>query len=325
MKILDNTINIDNAKYWCIFQNSPLTNDLDKYLKQIQKTTTTIEKQLIQSSNDKSTVNEFDGEWTCLDEEFMLLEKPRFRPKAKPKVRPKAKPKVRPKGGPKGGPRRGPKNTKGFFNKMKTGAKAAGYGVKGAVAAGALWVGSKLYDGVIAVKDAIKGVFNFLAGPDGDYSRVKYGALILASSYGLYKVRNYIIPNIKELYNYITTGKCVAKCVFTSGENTYISRFNIGSKKWELVYDDVKLFSKNAIPSSEETNSFFKTQFFKKYSSQCYEYMNKYLNDDTFIELINAVNNDSNVDDDVKNTLTLFIDNRENILNNLKNGSYINI
>jgi hypothetical protein len=84
-------------------------------------------------------------------------------------------------------------------------------------------------------------------------------ALFLAACYGLYKSRNYISSRIRELYNYITTGKCIAKCEFSVNGNDYIARFNIGSKRWELVYKDMVIFSKSGVPSAEETNSFFKT------------------------------------------------------------------
>ena len=147
-------------------------------------------------------------------------------------------------------------------------------------------------------------------------------ALAVAAAYGLWKSRDYIWTRVKELADWISSGKSLAVCEFKSDGDDYKAVFDIKAKKWKLYYAGSTITKESSYPPNGIADKFFSTKFFDRLTKSCWKYTDKYLNDKTFAAIAAAACETKGIDSNSKDALKDIFKNRNQILENLKNGKY---
>ena len=147
-------------------------------------------------------------------------------------------------------------------------------------------------------------------------------ALAVAAAWGLWKSRNYIWSRVKELADWLSSGKSLAVCEFKSDGDTYKAAFDIKAKKWKLYYADSTITKEQSYPPKEVADKFFSTKFFDKLTKACWKQTDKYLNDKTFAIIASTACSTKGISSSAKSALKDIFKDRKQILKNLKDGKY---
>lgn len=139
-------------------------------------------------------------------------------------------------------------------------------------------------------------------------------AIASTTAYALFKTANIWMPLVGSFVKSLLRGNSLATVEFDSNGTWYKMRYDIKSKRWELMY---KGFSMGSTPPPEETEQLMNTKFFKRFLNQCQKYIKPIMDDDkrsTVIEAIGkmsdkktkeAIDKVFNDDDTLKNMFAL--------------------
>lgn len=152
--------------------------------------------------------------------------------------------------------------------------------------------------------------------PEEDIEKPNY-ALYIGVAAALAISIPYIWKRIKLLTNKLTSGKCIAKCIFTANDQEYVFQYDLRKNEWKLKYNDIKILKYTPYPSEEEIKSFTKTQFAKTFVNKCKDYIERLYNVNDYRLLIDALKI-ANPDDDF-NYIDYMFNNKKVITRNLYN------
>ena len=226
--------------------------------------------------------------------------------------------------------------TKSNAVKVGAGSAVAGAGVGGGaylagkgVGAGVDEIGKGIGDGTFRAKNGGQSIDDLENNPEKQDILDRYGvtwkdvglAVSLGSAlYAIWKFANplkTIGDRFKQMSNWFARGFIIAKCKFTSMGKKYEVLFDLDTCKWSLVHS-------SGLPGKvdgQDVESYFKTDHFKKFSTECYIMSRKYLNDESFSAIAKQIQY-AKIDNTIKKFFSDANEKKQSILSGLKTGVY---
>lgn len=104
---------------------------------------------------------------------------------------------------------------------------------------------------------------------------------IVAIAYLVYKIREWLFPQLKLAWKNLMSGKDLARCAFNDNSgNFYLCWFDKNEMKWQVKYDrgaKALLHKNDLFMPKDEADAFFATKFFDRFVKQCEKYIAPYL------------------------------------------------
>jgi len=88
---------------------------------------------------------------------------------------------------------------------------------------------------------------------------------------GIVSISAYLYPRIAKWLKDINRDDYLACCKFTADEVPYQAVYSLDTKKWELLYDNNRWIRSGTKVPPADVDSFFATEFFKKFLDRCKE------------------------------------------------------
>lgn len=122
----------------------------------------------------------------------------------------------------------------------------------------------------------------------GEFTAKHGKAIAIASTtaFALFKTANIWMPLIGSFVKSLLRGNSLATVDFDSNGRWYRMRYDVNSKRWELLY---KGFSMGASPDPQETNQLIDTKFFKSFVNQCKKYIDPIATNNERTAVIEAI------------------------------------
>lgn len=150
---------------------------------------------------------------------------------------------------------------------------------------------------------------------------VGIAAACIGGIYAVWKCRGIISSlfsstanKVKQAADWIKRGKEVAKCQFTSDGTEYECVLDANTCKWSLL--------SSSKPSSDDQKSYANTKHFKKFSGACLNAFEKYLSDESFQMIANAVQIAAEIPEEAKEFFKNVAKNRKMLIQNVKNNAW---
>lgn len=145
---------------------------------------------------------------------------------------------------------------------------------------------------------------------------------LIAIAYIVYKIRNWLFPQLKLAWKNIKSSSDLARCKFSDTNGTdYLCWFDKKKMQWQVKYNRgiLTLIHKNDVfMTHAEEDAFFKTKFFTRFAKQCEKYISPYLD----VERSKQQLKNDDTPSDVKKVLSFIVSNADKIRNNMFGMSY---
>jgi len=138
---------------------------------------------------------------------------------------------------------------------------------------------------------------------------------------GIVSISAWLYPRMAKWIKDMRRTGIIAKCEFTSNDVPYKAVYSLSKNKWQLLYGNSRWFRRGTKVDETSVDSFFTTDFFEKFSSQCKKYMSAVLDDEENLELLRVLA--KMADKDSAKVLNKLLDNKDEIRQNMYSGMYM--
>ena len=300
--INDKTIDSRNATYWCAFGDKELLSKLDEAAsngngKQLAKIVNAVQKKVKQKAESQLEEGMWDFVQTANQAAFPMATGNPFQPNF-----------------------RGMDPSSGELSlqdQQKNNVIAA------AVTAAA--VGTTFVpEGWAALGSAIAGALGsagaWLASAAASTAASVGTAGVMAIVSGLVSVSTYLYPRIAKLLKDVCRSGEIAICKFESDGEKYLAVFSLKKKRWQLVFQGSRFASLAVDVPPVDVQSFFETEFFKKFLAQCKKYIDAVYGDAKRMKCLEVLGDMA--DKKSKKDLQQLLDARQPIEQYMLNGIY---
>ena len=138
---------------------------------------------------------------------------------------------------------------------------------------------------------------------------------------GIVSISSYLYPRIAMWLRGMGRNGVIAKCTFISSDTPYVITYCLSKNKWELEYDNNRWIRSGTKIDPVSKEQFFNTVFFERFKTQCQKYISAILDDDKNVEVLKTLSKMS--DKKSSNLLTQILDNKQKIQTNMYRGIYL--